>query len=214
MSIYKNLSIGLTCTALVALCANAATAASISVGGTQVPGQGSFSNVSGAITVDFDNGEVPKSGLAIYSDAPVVQGYVYGGKNPDDDNTPYLDMYPTNRVDIDFTKDIKYFGLYWGSVDSGNTIEFYKDNVLLDTFSGIDVLNAAGQTASDSVYANFFADANESFDKVVLKTGLPFESDNHAYKPVPEPLTILGSATALGFGALFKRQQSKKQKKS
>ncbi|MEQ9233512.1 PEP-CTERM sorting domain-containing protein [Coleofasciculus sp. E2-BRE-01] len=33
-------------------------------------------------------------------------------------------------------------------------------------------------------------------------------------KPVPEPLTMLGSATALGFGALLKRQQSRKQKKS
>ncbi|MEQ9356948.1 PEP-CTERM sorting domain-containing protein [Coleofasciculus chthonoplastes] len=214
MNIYKNLSIGLTCTTLVALYANAATAASISVGGTQVPGQGSFSNVPGAITVDFDDGEVPTSGLAIYSDAPVVQGTVFGGQKPDDDDTPYLDMYPTKRVDIDFTKDIKYFGLYWGSVDSGNTIEFYQDNVLLDTFSGTDVLNAAGQTVSNGIYANFFADANESFDKVVLKTGLPFESDNHAYKPVPEPLTILGSATALGFGALLKRQQSRKQKKS
>lgn len=31
---------------------------------------------------------------------------------------------------------------------------------------------------------------------------------------VPEPLTILGSATALGFGALFKREHSKKQKKA
>ena len=31
--------------------------------------------------------------------------------------------------------------------------------------------------------------------------------------PVPEPLTILGSATALGFGALLKRQHSQKQKK-
>ncbi|MEQ9672243.1 PEP-CTERM sorting domain-containing protein [Coleofasciculus sp. G2-EDA-02] len=31
--------------------------------------------------------------------------------------------------------------------------------------------------------------------------------------PVPEPLTILGSATALGFGALLKREHSKKQKK-
>lgn len=30
----------------------------------------------------------------------------------------------------------------------------------------------------------------------------------------PEPLTILGSATALGFGALLKREHSKKQKKS
>lgn len=32
--------------------------------------------------------------------------------------------------------------------------------------------------------------------------------------PVPEPLTILGSATALGFGALLKREYAKKQNKS
>jgi hypothetical protein len=31
---------------------------------------------------------------------------------------------------------------------------------------------------------------------------------------VPEPLTILGSATALGFGALLKRESSKKKNKS
>ncbi|MEQ9622059.1 PEP-CTERM sorting domain-containing protein [Coleofasciculus chthonoplastes] len=34
------------------------------------------------------------------------------------------------------------------------------------------------------------------------------------YKPVPEPLTILGSATALGIGGLLKRQQSKKNNKN
>ena len=33
-------------------------------------------------------------------------------------------------------------------------------------------------------------------------------------EPVPEPLTILGSATALGFGALLKRESSKKKNKS
>ncbi|MBE9125979.1 MULTISPECIES: PEP-CTERM sorting domain-containing protein [unclassified Coleofasciculus] len=37
------------------------------------------------------------------------------------------------------------------------------------------------------------------------------ESDS---TPVPEPLTILGSATALGFGALFKRNCSKRQQKT
>ena len=31
---------------------------------------------------------------------------------------------------------------------------------------------------------------------------------------VPEPLTILGSATGVGFAAFFKRKHSKKQKKS
>jgi hypothetical protein len=33
-------------------------------------------------------------------------------------------------------------------------------------------------------------------------------------QPVPEPVTILGYATALGFGALFKREHSKRQKKA
>ncbi len=32
--------------------------------------------------------------------------------------------------------------------------------------------------------------------------------------PVPEPLTILGSGVALGFGALFKKEHSRKQKKN
>lgn len=33
-------------------------------------------------------------------------------------------------------------------------------------------------------------------------------------EPVPEPLTILGSATALGFGAFFKREHSRKKSKT
>jgi hypothetical protein len=37
-----------------------------------------------------------------------------------------------------------------------------------------------------------------------------FESDNHAFKEVPEPLTILGTGIALGFGGLFKSKSSKK----
>ncbi len=36
----------------------------------------------------------------------------------------------------------------------------------------------------------------------------------YASTDVPEPLTVLGSGIALGFGALFKREQSKKRDKS
>ncbi|MEQ8755512.1 MAG: PEP-CTERM sorting domain-containing protein [Coleofasciculus sp. G1-WW12-02] len=39
-----------------------------------------------------------------------------------------------------------------------------------------------------------------------------FDGDLPDPEAVPEPLTILGSGMALGFGAFFKRQQSKKQK--
>jgi len=41
-----------------------------------------------------------------------------------------------------------------------------------------------------------------------------FKAKNLNTTKVPEPLTILGSATALGFGALLKREHSKKQKES
>ncbi len=36
---------------------------------------------------------------------------------------------------------------------------------------------------------------------------------NHTVAAAPEPLTILGSVTALGFGALFKKQSSRNRKK-
>ncbi|EDX77279.1 PEP-CTERM putative exosortase interaction domain protein [Coleofasciculus chthonoplastes PCC 7420] len=41
---------------------------------------------------------------------------------------------------------------------------------------------------------------------------VPFDGNLPDPEPVPEPLTILGSGMALGFGTFFKRQQSKKQK--
>jgi choice-of-anchor A domain-containing protein len=43
-------------------------------------------------------------------------------------------------------------------------------------------------------------------------TPVGFEGNLPEPAAVPEPLTILGSGMALGFGAFFKRQQSKKQK--
>ncbi len=40
-----------------------------------------------------------------------------------------------------------------------------------------------------------------------------FSSNNEVFEAVPEPLTLLGAGTALGFGTFFKRELSKKQKK-
>jgi len=39
------------------------------------------------------------------------------------------------------------------------------------------------------------------------------EGTQHKVSPVPEPLTIVGSGLALGFGALFKKEYSRKRKK-
>jgi hypothetical protein len=74
-------------------------------------------------------------------------------------------------------------------------------------------------------YLNFFATDNTVFRKVVFtnSTSTGFETDNHAVATsynnirgqnvaVPEPLSILGAATAVAFGASFKRRLAKTKK--
>jgi len=68
----------------------------------------------------------------------------------------------------------------------------------------------------EDISAPFTLTGTVSFDW----TGTPPNGSNLAYQikvgtsePVPEPLTILGSGLALGFGALLKKESSKKQTK-
>ncbi|MFP4123489.1 PEP-CTERM sorting domain-containing protein [Coleofasciculus sp.] len=49
-----------------------------------------------------------------------------------------------------------------------------------------------------------FSSADKDFNDMVVHVA--------GVEPVPEPMTILGSTLALGFGGLFKRQMSKRQK--
>lgn len=77
---------------------------------------------------------------------------------------------------------------------------------VLDSYvgNGITELFSAGSdgifnTPDDILRARLVPDPDGGFSEV--------------HTPVPEPLTILGSATALGFGALLKKQSLKKRKK-
>ena len=80
-------------------------------------------------------------------------------------------------------------------------------------------------TSEYYAYLNFFATGNTTFRKVVFTnaTSTGFESDNHAVATsynnmrgrnvaVPEPLTILGAATAAAFGVSFKRRSANAKK--
>ncbi|MGL5060678.1 MAG: Npun_F0296 family exosortase-dependent surface protein [Microcoleus sp.] len=218
MTIVKKLSrlaIGATVWAGIT---NPVSAIMMSFGGTSVPRQGQFSSVPGAKTIDFESG-APTSGPVTYS-APGIGPTVVSGTinyvfwTPSNDYTKYLTVAPfgdwrgNNNVSISFADNIDYFGMYLGSFDSYNSIAFYQDNVLLKLLSGVN--------SSVNTYVNFFAEKNESFNKVVLVSSSPaFETDNHAYRiaePVPEPTTVLGS---LAFGAVVSswRMKRKQQQK-
>lgn len=200
-----------------------AEAIMLTFGGTPVAGQGQFSNVPGVTTIDFESG-APTSGLAVYS-APgpgpaVVSGNTVTSRLSVDDSSRYLavsilgDARGTTPVTIAFANPLDYFGLYWGTPRANNTISFFNGNTLLQSFSGDALYSIVPSTGA--AYANFFAEAGESFNKVVLsEMSVAFESDNHAYKvaaseSVPEPVTSLTAFASVVTGVLMKRQQQRK----
>ena len=90
-----------------------------------------------------------------------------------------------------------YFGLWWGSIDSYNTLSFYNGNTLVASITGSDAVraieaNGNQKAPSTNLYVNIFD--IPSFDSFEMKsTGYAFEADNITVgntAPVPEPSTM------------------------
>jgi fibronectin-binding autotransporter adhesin len=107
------------------------------------------------------------------------------------DPTNYLSIGAGGTETITFDDEQNAFGLYWGSVDSYNTISFYHGATLVASYTGADVtpLFPTGNQGSFSSngYVEFAGLA--SFDKVVLGSGNSnaFEIDNISAGSVPAP---------------------------
>ncbi|MEH2334592.1 Npun_F0296 family exosortase-dependent surface protein [Nostoc sp.] len=227
MSTVQKLSLALIGTAVVFMSANPANAITLNTGGTPSATKGIFSSVPGVTTVDFESG-APTTGFATYSTPNgIVQGTVPSQyAEPAGDESKYLTISPvgsnvigsTGSVTINFKQALDYFGLYWGSVDTYNSIAFFNGSTLLNTFTGDKVpgTRASGNQISpeDNVFVNFLAGPGETFDKIVLSsTDIAFESDNHSYRVanVPEPTTTLG---LLAFGVMSAGSFVKRKLKS
>jgi len=95
---------------------------------------------------------------------------------------------------IDFDTTYDYFGIFWGSVDTYNTLSFWIGDSFVDSFAGSDTSDPANgnQVApGTNLYVNFL---DIEFDEIrMISTSMAFEADNLAVgtAPVPEPATIL-----------------------
>lgn len=106
-----------------------------------------------------------------------------------------------------------YLGLYWGSIDTFNTITFFSGVTQIATFSGAAFLPASGsQTAATSnQYVNFLFTGGETYSSVVFGTqNLNFEFDNLSYGnvvAVPEPASWAMMIAGFGMvgGAMRRR---------
>lgn len=179
------------------------------------------SQVAGAVTIDFNSvAGAPSTGFAQYSPSGAAQlffGSVSGlSATPFKNTTKYLTLNKGQQAVVSFDGLVDYFGLYWGSIDTYNSVEFKQGATTLATFGGQQIANlvkekynlpntqfASWTNAYTNVYVDFFANSvDKQFDTVILRsTGTAFESDNHAYRaarPVPVPGMALGLVAAAG----------------
>lgn len=153
--------------------------------------------VAGATTVNF-NDSTCGAYAHCYGNGALVTGNVAGkyaspyGITDRFLSVPYHSSSGSVTLQLDDSYD--YFGLYWGSVDSYNSVSFYLGGALVDSFGGGDLapLLADGNQGSwaSNRYVNFFFGGGDLFDRIVLtSTQYAFETDNHAFGKVavPEP---------------------------
>jgi hypothetical protein len=156
------------------------------------------------------------SGSGAVEDTSVLGKYA----QPAGDATSFLTVsYPsaTGAVHLFFTNPENYFGHYWGSMDSYNSVTFLKNNDQIATYSGTNiasltelVANGHQQSASSNRFIEFNLGAG-FYDEVILSTtGYGFEIDNIAFGDPPLPVFEPGTLIVLGsslYGLAFVRRR-------
>jgi hypothetical protein len=152
-------------------------------------------------------------GGAAFSGSGVVmnnggQGSLGLYATPFGDATNYLAVLGGGSEQIAFSALKSSFGLYWGSVDTYNSLAFYNGGTLVATITGANVdppMIANGGQTEYSSNGYVLISALPQFDRVVVASSSnSFEFDN-VVAGVPEPSTwamLLLGFTGLGYAAI------------
>ncbi|MBR1138434.1 MAG: hypothetical protein E6614_21530 [Bradyrhizobium sp.] len=136
---------------------------------------------NGALSFTSQNSTIQNGSVAGQFAAPYFQGGA--------DTSNYLNVFGGATETIKLSNSLgTYFGLYIGSLDTYNSISFYKNNSLIQSFSGTQIASLTGLTASNypnstasnaNRYVEFKFDIGSYFDQIVLGSGTnSLEVDN------------------------------------
>ena len=170
---------------------NQVTAGSASNNGT---GHGNFySEALGATFSASGHSGVVNGSSSGVTAAPYV-GPAHGGQ----DTTNYLSIGGGGSETITFNSEKNTFGLYWGSLNSYNTIKFYDGDTLVASYTGDQFAPLFPTGNQGSFSSNGYVQFAHLplFDKVVLASSQnAFEIDNISAGYVPEDTGLSGPVT-------------------
>jgi hypothetical protein len=213
----SKLKLDVAIVAVALITTTSASAYSVTTGGTIVVGEGLTTSVADATVVDFDSSLINPVG---YSGGAVKNGSsVNNWASPPNDSSNFYTVGPgagqSSPGTVLLNSLSQYFGYYGGSPDTYNSVELWRDNTKLTTFSGSYLASAVpvpadGNWATGAYWNIWASNANEYFNivKFVSSTNA-FETDNHASLsavPLPAAAWLFGTGL-LGLFGLSKRQR-------
>lgn len=186
----------------------------VSYGGLAVAGQGLKTLVDGAVVDTFTAPRPTWTWTNILGSGAITSGSVSGVKAaPAGDTSEYFCLpgpssgFTKATVDVDFGSAYNYLGLYWGSIDSYNSVTFYNGSLVVASFTGTQISpGATGDHFDDdsNKYVNF---SGAMFDRVRFSSdSIAFEFDNLAVAVVPVPGAVLLGFLGLGVAGLKLRK--------
>lgn len=114
---------------------------------------------------------------------------------------------------LDYTVQVTNPNNQISAVDLDSTVDvFPPDEILETTFNGITLTSIGGSpVASQLIPPSQFVEVKNLYTNG--GEGGEISAFENSFQQVPEPLTILGTGTALAFGINFKRKSGKAKKK-
>ena len=102
------------------------------------------------------------------------------------DTTNYLSIGGNGTETITFASEKNTFGLYWGSLDSYNSIKFYDGTTLVASYTGADISPLFPTGNQGSFASNGYVEFSglHSFNKVVLAQQLERIRDRQHFRRI------------------------------